>query len=69
MANIADHNEGNLFLLIVIDVFLKYLWVQSIPNKCHGSIIKAFERILQQTTRRRPKTLRTDNWTELRIDG
>ena len=65
MANIADHNEGNRFLLIVIDVFSKYLWVQPIPNKSHGSIIKAFEPIFQQTTKR-PRTLRTDNGTEFK---
>ena len=65
MANIADHNESNRFLLIVIDVFSKHLWVQPIPNKSHGSIIKAFERIFQQTTRR-PRTLRTDNGTEFK---
>ena len=65
MANIADHNEGNRFLLIVIDMFSKHLWVQAIPNKSHGSIIKAFEHILQQTTRG-PRTLRTDNGTEFK---
>ena len=66
MANIADYNEGNRFLLIVIDMFSKHLWVQPIPSKSHGSIIKAFERIFQQTTRRRPRTLRTDNGTEFK---
>ena len=62
MANIADHNEGNQFLLIVIDVFSKHLWVQHIPNKSHGSIIKALERTFQQTTRRP----RTNNGTEFK---
>ena len=65
MANIADHNESNRFLLIAIDVFSNRLWVQPIPTKSHGSIIKAFERIFQQTTRR-PRTLRTDNGTEFK---
>ena len=65
MSNIADQYESNRFLLIVIDVFSKHLWVQPIPNKSHGSVIKAFEHIFQQTTRR-PRTLRTDNGTEFK---
>ena len=65
MSNIADHNESNRFLLIVIDVFSKHLWVQPIPNKSHTSVIQAFQKIFQQTTRR-PRTLRTDNGTEFK---
>ena len=33
MSIIADYNKSNRFLLIVIDVFSKHLWVQPIPNK------------------------------------
>ena len=65
MTNIVDQNDGHRFLLIVIDVFSKYLWVQPIPNKTHTSIIHAFQKIFQQTTRR-PRTLRTDNGTEFK---
>jgi hypothetical protein len=65
MTNIAQYNEGNHFLLIVIDVFSRYLWVQPIPDKSHQSVIQAFQRIFQ-TTQRRPRTLRTDNGTEFK---
>ena len=65
MTNIAEHNDGHRFLLIVIDVFSKHLWVQSIPNKSHTSVVQAFKTIFQQTMRR-PRTLRTDNGTEFK---
>ena len=65
----TDHNEDNRILLIAIYVFSKLLWVQHIPNKVMEVwIFKAFERIIQQTTRI-PRTLRTDNGTDLRICG
>ena len=65
MTNIIDYNDGYKFLLIVIDVFSKYLWVQPIPDKSHTSVIEAFKKIFQQTSRR-PRTLRTDNGTEFK---
>ena len=65
MTNIAEHNDGHRFLLIVIDVFSKHLWVQPIPNKSHTSVIQAFQKIFQQTMRR-PRTLRTDNGAEFK---
>ena len=65
MTNVFDHNDGHRFLLIVIDVFSKYLWVQPIPDKSHTSVIQAFQTIFQQT-KRRPRTLRTDNGTEFK---
>ena len=65
VTNIFDHNDGHRFLLIVIDVFSKYLWVQPIPDKSHTSVIQAFQTIFQQT-KRRPRTLRTDNGTEFK---
>ena len=65
MTNITQHNDGHRFLLIVIDVFSKYLWVQPIPNKSHGSVIQAFQKIFQETMRR-PRTLRSDNGTEFK---
>ena len=40
MTNVFDHNDGHRFLLIVIDVFSKYLWVQPIPDKSHTSVIQ-----------------------------
>ncbi len=65
MTNISEHNDDHRFLLIVIDVFSKFLWVQPIPNKSHGSVIKAFEKIFQETNRR-PRTIRSDNGTEFK---
>ena len=65
MSNLTDHNENQRFLLIVIDVFSKYLWVQPLPNKSHTSVINAFQKIFKQTTRR-PRTLRSDNGTEFK---
>jgi len=61
VTNLAQHNSDIHFLLIVIDVFSKYLWVEPLPDKTHGTIIKAFRHILKE---RQPKLLRTDKGTE-----
>lgn len=61
VSNLAQHNNNIHFLLIVIDVFSKHLWVEPLPNKHHNTVIKAFARILKD---RKPKLLRTDKGSE-----
>ena len=65
MTNILEHNDVHHFLLNVIDVFSKYSWDQSIPNKSHTSVISAFQNIFADT-RLRPRTLRSDHGTEFK---
>lgn len=65
VGNIAEHNNEYKYLLVVIDVFSKYLWVQPMKNKTHTSVIEAFKKIFEETDRR-PRTLRSDKGTEFK---
>ena len=65
MTNIAKHNDNYKFLLVVIDVFSKHLWVQPIQSKSHENVINAFIKIFQET-KRQPRTIRSDNGTEFK---
>ena len=54
----ADENDGYKYLLIVIDIFSRYAWVQPLKDKGSNEVINAFDKILQEG--RKPKRLRTD---------
>ena len=63
VSNIAQHNDDIHFLLIVIDVFSKFLWVEPLLNKHHGSVLQGFKNIFTRTERR-PNLLRSDKGKE-----
>ena len=54
----ADENDGYKYLLVVIDIFSRYGWVQPLKDKSSNEVVKAFDKIL--TEGRKPKHLRTD---------
>jgi hypothetical protein len=58
MQKYSDENNGTRFILVVIDIFSKYIFLQPLKNKRGDEVSKAFKRIFQ--TRRKPKRLRTD---------
>ena len=62
MKNFAEENEGTKFLLTVIDVFFKFGWIESLPNKKGESVALALDRIF--ATGRKPKFLWTDKGNE-----
>ena len=61
--SLKEDNDDNTFILCVIDVFSKYGWAVSMKNKSAASIIKGFETIFKNTTRR-PVRLFTDKGKE-----
>jgi len=63
VTNLSQHNKDIHFLLVVIDVFSKFLWVEPLPNKAHESVLQAFQNIFSHTDRR-PTLLRTDKGKE-----
>lgn len=65
VSNIAEHNDGYRYLLVVIDVFSRYLWVEPVKTKQQSEMVAAFERIFTKTNRR-PQRLRTDKGTEFK---
>ena len=54
----ADDNDGYKYLLVVIDIFSRYAWVQPLKDKTAPQIVNAFDKILSGG--RIPKRLRTD---------
>lgn len=55
-------NDGTRFLLIVIDIFSKYLWVVPLKNKTGITVKNGFETVFKQ--KRIPRKIRSDSGTE-----
>ena len=62
LQNLSDSNNHYRFLLVVIDVFSRFVWVEALRNKMNNSVKAGFERIFQRG--RVPRRLRTDNGKE-----
>ena len=48
MVSLGSHNKGVKYVLVCIDTFSIYAWVQALKSKKSGDVIEAFKRILQQ---------------------
>ena len=55
-------NDGVNYLLVVIDVPSKYVWVKSMKNKTVRRVLEAFDSIVSEG--RKPEKLRTNKGTE-----
>jgi hypothetical protein len=62
VSNISHENNGVKYLLVVIDIFSKYLWIQPLKNKRAKDVVNGFKLISDQG--RKCKKLRTDNGSE-----
>lgn len=60
--DIARYNDSYKYVLLCIDIFSRYVWLQPIKTKKAPAIIEAFEAILNNG--RTPKRLRTDKGGE-----
>ena len=60
--DVVKENDGVNYLLVVIDVLSKYVWVRLRKNKTACSLLEAFDSILSEG--RKPEKLRTDKGTE-----
>ena len=45
VSNIASHNDGYKFLLVLIDVFSRYLFIVPLTNKHHRTIIDGLKSV------------------------
>lgn len=61
VSNLSKENSGTKFLLFVIDVLSKFLWVKPLKNKTAKSVIEAMSEIFRE---RKPKKLQTDKGSE-----
>ena len=62
MGSLSEWNEGVRYLLMVIDVFSKFGWIQMMKNKKGITVAEAFKNIFKEG--RRPKTLWVDKGKE-----
>ena len=60
--DVAKENGGVNYLLVVIDVLSKYVWVRLMKNKTACSVLEVFDSIVSEG--RKPEKLRTDKGTE-----
>ena len=65
LASMSDYeksNDGYKYLLVVIDIFSRYTWIEPLKYKTADSIVRAFNKILSEG--RKPRRLRTDVATD-----
>ena len=51
MENISDDNEGNKFILCVIDVFSKYAWCIPLKKKSSSTVLEVVKKIISESGR------------------
>lgn len=59
--NLKKYNDGVRFLLFVIDIFSRYLWVRPLMDKTAKSVLKAIKDVFSERT---PLKFRTDRGSE-----
>ena len=59
--NIAKDNDGIRYLLFVIDIFSRFLWVKPLKNKTAKSVLDALKEVLKK---RKPVRMRVDKGSE-----
>ena len=57
MLEFSKDNNGIKYLLIVIDIFSKFVWIIPLKRKTEQAVAKAFSRILKE---RRPSKMWVD---------
>ena len=63
MQLISKFNKGFRFLLFVIDIFSKYVWVVLLKDKKGVSIVDAFQKISKESNRK-PNKIWVDKESE-----
>ena len=48
MQKLKDKNDGVQFLLIIIDVFSRFMWFEPLENKLEDTVINGFQCIFQR---------------------
>ena len=63
MQLISKYNKGIMYLLCVLDLFSKYVWVVPLKGKKGVSIVNAFQNILHKS-KRKPNKIWVDHSSE-----
>ena len=61
MEKMKKYNDGIRFLLFILDIFSRYLWVKPLLNKTAKSVLKAIKEVFSE---RKPVKLRSDTGSE-----
>ncbi|XP_061173692.1 uncharacterized protein LOC133182861 [Saccostrea echinata] len=64
VSNISSENDGYKFLLVLIDIFSRFLFIVPLKNKQHQNVTEGLKSVFQ--TGRKPQTLRTDEGSEFK---
>ena len=62
MQKLKDKNDGVHFLLIIIDIFSRFMWGEPLENKLKDKVINAFQCTFQRA--KKSRHLRTDRGGE-----
>lgn len=68
MMNLASYNGGVKYLLILIDIVSKHIWVEPLKSKSGPTVLAGFKRVFEKTSRR-PEKLQTDEGKEFLFRG
>lgn len=63
--DLASENNNIRYLLMVIDIFSRFLWVEPLENKKADTFLKGFQEILRRAGDPPPKTILSDRGAEL----
>lgn len=64
VSNLSSENDGYKFLLVLIDIFSRFLFIIPLKNKQHQSVTDGLKSAFQSG--RKPQTLRTDKGSEFK---
>lgn len=62
-SSLSKYNAGRKYVLVVMDVFSRFLFARTLKSKQTDEVVKALKDIFKHTTRR-PKSFYTDKGTE-----
>ena len=62
MKKLKDKNDGVAFLLVIIEIFTHYLWVEPLKTKTEEDVIKTFKKVFKHAIK--TKRLRMDRGGE-----
>ena len=62
LSSLAKYNKNYKFILLLIDIFSRFVWAVPLKSKHASEIIRAFKKVFSKG--RKPSSLRTDNGGE-----
>ena len=67
LSSLAGENDKYRYILVVIDIFSRYLWLEPLRTKTGKEVLNAFKSIFARGVV--PKKLRTDSGAEFKFKG